>query len=80
MARPIWAVSGALAVCGILAALSGVSAATTTVASFLIDDAYPGAGPGVRSDGKGEYADYRIDPTPPVNWCVDAAPFSPQRF
>ncbi|MGE0359859.1 MAG: hypothetical protein AB7H93_06590 [Vicinamibacterales bacterium] len=85
MARPTWAVTAAVATCGILAALSGVTAATTVV-SFMIDDTFPAlvaggaaAAPGVTSDGlaeDGAYADYRIDPTPPLNWCVDAAPYS----
>jgi hypothetical protein len=76
MVRPTWGVTGALAVCGILAAWSGVVAATTVV-RFVINDDFPGDGePGVRSDGNPVYADYRIDPIPPVNWCVDAAPYS----
>lgn len=81
MARQTWAVTGALAVCGVLVALSGVTAATTVV-RFIVDDSYPPvlpggvAGPGVRSDGNSEYFDYRIDPNHPLNWCVDAAPFS----
>ena len=77
MARPTWAVTGALAVCGILAAMSGVTAATRVV-SFIVEDSYPpiSAGPGVRSDGNPEFFDYRIDPYHPLNWCVDAAPFS----
>jgi hypothetical protein len=38
-------------------------------------------GPGAFSDaattGTNEYFDYRIDPDPTLNWCVDAAPASP---
>jgi len=74
MARPTRAVAGALAVCGILAALSGVTAATTVI-SFVIYDA-PVGERGVRSDGNGGYFDYRIVPTTPLNWCVDAAPYT----
>jgi len=76
MARPTRAVTAAVAVCGILAALSGVTAATTVV-SFGIFDPPPGA-PGLSSDGKGAYEDFRIAPNNPVNWCVDAAPYSGQ--
>lgn len=77
MARPTLGVTGALAVCGIVAALSGVTAATTVV-SFKIHDGFPLEAAGVRSDGnnEGEYSDYRIDPLPPLNRCVDAAPYS----
>jgi hypothetical protein len=63
-----------------IASASAPSAATTLV-SFIIDDTYPGGGAGVYSDaavsGTGHYADYRIDPDPPLNWCVDAEPYAP---
>lgn len=66
-----------LLVAGTLSAPS----AQTRVVTFLIDDTFPAsAGPGVFSDadvsGTNWYADYRIDPAPPLNWCVDAEPYS----
>ena len=63
-------------------ALPGVTAQVRTVVSFAIDDGYPGSvpagsGAGVFSDASGTYFDYRIDPAPQLNWCVDAEPAPP---
>lgn len=49
--------------------------------SFTIDDSFPAAGgPGVFSDGAGDaphaYADYRVDESSALNWCVEAQPYS----
>ena len=65
----------------VVATLVSAAGAATTLVSFTIDDSYPNAtGPGVFSDaattGTTVYADYRIGPLP-LNWCVDAEPFSP---
>lgn len=67
---------------GLLAVVyASVPSAATTLVSFTIDDSYPGVGAGVFSDaavsGTGDYADYRIDPDPPLNWCVEAEPYAP---
>lgn len=65
----------------VLGSMAAPSAGTTLV-SFMIDDFFPVVGgAGVFSDGGGEpdtnsYHDYRLDPSPPVNWCVEAAPYS----
>lgn len=68
---------------GLLAIVAGTApSAATTLVSFSIDDTFfAGGGAGVFSDaadsGTNHYADYRIDPASPLNWCVDAEPYSP---
>ena len=76
--RPL---SGLFAAVLLAVAYGTASSAATTLVSFTIDDTFaPGGGAGVFSDaavsGTNHYADYRIDPAPPLNWCVDAEPYS----
>jgi hypothetical protein len=62
----------------LVAGTLAVPSAATTYVRFTITDL--GGDAGVSSDagvdGTNEYADYRIDPSPPLNWCVDAEPYS----
>lgn len=75
MAKPTWGVMAAMVVCGIFADWSNIGAATTVV-SFVIHE--PTGVAGVRTDnvGDGTYEDFRINPSNPANWCVDATPYS----
>jgi len=75
----------AVSVTALFVAMTSVLAQSSLV-TFTIDGTYPGSlpapsGAGVFSDaantGTDSYSDYRIDPHPYLNWCVDAEPSSP---
>jgi hypothetical protein len=75
----------AVPVIALFAAMTSVLAQSSLV-TFTINDGYPGnvpgaGGAGVFSDaattGTDTYSDFRIDPNPYLNWCVDAEALSP---
>ena len=69
----------------LVVALMTSASAQSSVVSITVDDTFPGlvaaGGVGVFSDagttGTNHYSDYRIDPYPYLNWCVDAQPSPP---
>jgi hypothetical protein len=74
----------AVSVMALFVSMTSVLAQSSLV-TFTIDGTYPGSvpaagGAGVFSDatntGTDTYSDYRIDPNPYLNWCVDAQPGS----